>query len=353
MLASHSGPQCPPPDHSETPLKIDVFNHILPKHVFERIREVAPQIPILSSFSNLPELWDVDAHLRLMDGYDGYRQVLSLSNPPIEMLGSPEVTPKLAQLANDGLAEICRKHPDRFPTFIASMPMNNPAAAVKEAERAIKELNARGIQIFSNVLGKPLSSPEFYPLFETMARFDLPIWVHPMRGPNFADYATESASEDEIWFTFGWPYETSACMTRLIYSGIFDKLPNLKIITHHMGGMIPFFAEKINLGFKQIFDGKVDRNPTAEKAGLKRPLIDYYRMLYADTSTNGSASAARCGLDFFGADHCLFATDAPFDSRGGHHLIGGTIRAIDSLDIAASDRQAIYEGNAKRLMRLS
>jgi aminocarboxymuconate-semialdehyde decarboxylase len=333
-------------------MKIDIFNHILPKQVFERMREVAPQIPILHSFDHLPELWDVDAHLRLMDGYDDYQQVLALSNPPIEMLGSADVTPTLARLANDGLAAICKAHPDRFPAFIASMPMNNPEAAVKEANRAVNELGARGIQVFTNVLGKSLSAPEFYPLFETMARHDLPVWIHPMRGPNFSDYATESASENEIWFTFGWPYETSACVTRLIFSGLFDKLPNLKIITHHMGGMIPFFSQKIALGFSQIFDGETDRNPAAEKAGLKKPLLDYYRMIYADTATNGSSAAARCGLDFFQADHCLFATDAPFDSRGGHHLIGGTIKAIDDLGLNAVDRGKIYEGNARRLLRL-
>ena len=333
-------------------MKIDIFNHILPKQVFERMREVAPQISILRDFNNLPELWDVDAHLKLMDGYDDYQQVLALSNPPIEMLGGPAITPALARLANDGLAQICKKHPDRFPGFIASMPMNNPDAAVKEADRAINELSAKGVQVFTNVLGKPLSAPEFYPLFETMVHHDLPVWVHPMRGPNFADYATEKASEAEIWFTFGWPYETSACMTRLIYSGLLDKLPSLKIITHHMGGMIPFFSQKINLGFNQIFDGETERNPTAERAGLKKPLLDYYHMLYADTATNGSASAARCGLDFFKVDHCLFATDAPFDSRGGRNLIGGTIDAINALSLSAADRNSIFANNARRLLKL-
>ena len=106
------------------------------------------------------------------------------------------------------------------------------------------------------------------------------------------------------------------------------------------------------MGFNQIFDGQTDRNPTAERAGLKKPLLDYYRMLYADTATNGSASAARCGLDFFQADHCLFATDAPFDSRGGRNLIGGTIDAINSLDLKAADRDSIFAGNARRLLRL-
>ena len=77
-----------------------------------------------------------------------------------------------------------------------------------------------------------------------MAAHDLPVWVHPMRTAQFSDYASEQESQNEIWFSFGWPYETTACMTRLIYSGLFDELPDLKIISHHMGGMIPYFARQ-------------------------------------------------------------------------------------------------------------
>src|SRR5262249_18825496 len=159
--------------------------------------------------------------------------------------------------------------PDLFPAFLAAMPTNNPDAAVREAERAIKTLGARGIQVFTNVNGKPLSNSEFLPLFAFMASQDLPIFIHPMRGAQFPDYASEDHSECEVWFTFGWPYETSACVTRLIYAGLFDKFPALKIVTHHMGGMIPYFAEKIALGFLQIFHGAPNRNPIAERAGLK------------------------------------------------------------------------------------
>jgi predicted TIM-barrel fold metal-dependent hydrolase len=231
--------------------------------------------------------------------------------------------------------------------------MNNVEACVGEADRAIKELGAKGIQVFTNVLGKPLSAPEFRPLFQAMAKHDLPVWIHPIRGPQFSDYATEKASEHEIWFTFGWPYETTACVTRLIFSGIYDELPNLKIITHHMGGMVPFYAGKIDLGFDQIFHGKTDENPVAKKAGLKRRPGDYYRMLYADTSVNGSAAAARCGHAFFGTSHCLFATDAPFDAEQGRMLIRETINAVNSLEIPAAEKQKIFSGNARSLLKLN
>lgn len=334
-------------------MKLDVFNHILPRDIYLNLREIAPGNMAVEAFKGLPELWDLDKHLALMDEFGDYQQILSLSNPPLEMLGGPEVTPKFAQLCNDGLAALCRQHPQRFPSFIASLPMNNPEASVKEALRCVKELGACGVQIFSNVLGAPLSKPEFFGLFETMTSLDLPVWIHPMRGPNHADYPTEKGSENEIWFTFGWPFETSAAVTRLIYAGIFDRLPALKIITHHGGGMIPFYAEKIALGFSQIFEGAPERNPAAEKAGLKRQPIEYYRMLYADTALNGSAAAARCSHAFFGTDHCLFATDAPFDSRGGRGLVASTIAAVEALPISAEERAQIFSGNARRLLKLS
>jgi aminocarboxymuconate-semialdehyde decarboxylase len=213
-------------------------------------------------------------------------------------------------------------------------------------------LGACGAQVFTNVAGKPLSAPEFRPIFQRMAVHDLPVWVHPMRGPNFPDYAGEQASEAEIWFSFGWPYETTACMTRLIYSGLFDELPDLKIITHHMGGMIPYFAGRINLGFRQIFFGTPERNPTAEDAGLKHRPMDYFKMLYADTALNGDVAATGCGHAFFGTSSCLFATDAPFDAEQGRGLIRNTIKAIEALSITAGRREMIFAGNAKALLRL-
>ncbi|PPR11772.1 MAG: hypothetical protein CFH41_00647 [Alphaproteobacteria bacterium MarineAlpha11_Bin1] len=333
--------------------RIDAYNHVIPEAYFEKLSEVAPDPNIVKFFGTLTALHDEDAHKRLLDNFDDYRQIISLANPPIEILGSPEETPTLARIANDGLAKRVQNNPDRIAGFIASLPMNNPDAAVAEATRAVNELGSCGVQFFTNVLGKPLSTSEFYPIFETMAQYDLPIWIHPMRGPNFPDYAQENASEFEIWFTFGWPYETSACMTRLIYSGIFDKLPDIKIITHHFGGMIPFFAEKIGIGFQQIFSGNNEHNPLAERAGLKKQPKDYFKMFYADTATNGSVAATTCGLEFFGADHSLFATDAPFDPEGGSLLIRETLSAVDSLDIDTVTRDKIYGGNLKRLLKLS
>jgi uncharacterized protein len=331
---------------------IDIFNHFMPKAYLDRLATLIPGHVAVTAFPRLKTLCDVDARLALLDEFDGLQQVLSLANPPLELVAPPDQTPDLARLANDQLAEVCRLHPDRFPTFVASLPMNNIDAALAETDRAVRDLGARGVQVFTNVAGKPLSGPEFRPIFRRMVEHDLPVWVHPMRGPNFPDYASEQASEAEIWFSFGWPYETTACMTRLIYSGIFDELPDLKIITHHMGGMIPYFAGKISLGFRQIFLGTRQRNPLAEEAGLKYPPLDYYKMLYADTALNGDVAATRCGHAFFGTSSCLFATDAPFDCEQGRALIRDTIKAVEALPVTAGRREMIFAGNARDLLKL-
>ena len=330
---------------------IDVFNHFTPKAYFDRLPDFIPGHPVLSAFPRLKTLWDVEARLALMDEFGDMQHVISLANPPLELTAGPDKTPDLARLPNDTLAETCRQHPDSFPTFIASLPMNNVEASLIEIDRAVKQLGARGVQMFTNVAGLPLSAPEFRPLFARMVEHDLGVWIHPMRAAQFSDYASEKESQAEIWFSFGWPYETTACMTRLIYSGIFDKLPTLKIVSHHMGGMIPYFQGKINLGFRQIFFGGPGQNPTAIEAGLKKPPVEYYKMLYADTAL-GEVAPTRCGHAFFGTEKCLFASDAPFDFEQGRYLLRNSIAAVEALEISKAEKAAIFEGNARTLLKL-
>ena len=177
---------------------IDIFNHFMPKAYLDRLAALIPDHVATTAFPRLTTLVDVDARLKLLDAFGDFAQVLSLANPPLELVAGPDVTPGLARLANDSLAEICRKHSDRFPAFIAALPMNNVEASLAEIDRAVGELGARGIQVFTNVAGVPLSDAKFRPLFRRMAEHDLPVWVHPMRGPDFPDYASEKTSQDEV-----------------------------------------------------------------------------------------------------------------------------------------------------------
>ena len=169
---------------------IDIFNHFMPRPYLDRIAKLIPDHVAVTAFPRLDTLVDVDARLRLVESFDGLRQVLSLANPPLEAIGPPAVAAELARIANDCLAEICGKYPHAFPTFIAALPLNDIEASIKEMDRAIGSLGARGVQLFTNVAGKPLSAPEFRPIFRRMADHGLPVWIHPMRGPNFPDYAS-------------------------------------------------------------------------------------------------------------------------------------------------------------------
>jgi predicted TIM-barrel fold metal-dependent hydrolase len=339
-------------------LKLDIFPHIFPRSFFDRMKELANSNPALAGqikrWLHIPVLWDLDARLKMMTKFKGYRQVLTLSLPAIEFIEpNPDRSPELARLANDGMAEIVKEYPAQFPCFVASLPLNNVKASLEEIDRSVNELGAKGIQIFTNMNGRAMDDPELYPIFETMVKkYDLPIWVHPTRTAKMADYPGEAKSRYEIYWLFGWPYETSAFMARLVFSGMMEKLPEMKIITHHLGAMAPFFDARIGLGMDQLGSRTADEDYTVIlKRMAKRP-VDYFKMFYADTSINGSAPAIRCGLDFYGADHVLFGTDCPFDPEGGPMFIRETIKAITSLKLKDGDLRKIYFGNAIKMLRL-
>ena len=335
-------------------MKIDIFAHIFPKSYFDKMVKVAPGGKDMHKrVRNVPSIVDLDERFRIMDRFDGYVQVICLGSPPIEVFGPPSISREMAKLANDGMAELVRKHRDRFHGFIASLPMNDPEGLLAEAERAIKELGAVGVQVFTNVLGRPLTRPETMPLFDLMAKLDRPIWMHPARGADFSDYKEEPKSHYEIWWTFGWPYETSVAMAHLVFSGLFDRYPEIKIITHHLGGMIPYFEGRVGPGWDQLGARTSDEDYTLLLKKLKKRPLDYFRLFYADTALFGAREATALGLKFFGAERVLFGSDMPFDPEKGSAYIRWTIEIIDRLEISSSERQAIYEGNARRLLKLT
>jgi predicted TIM-barrel fold metal-dependent hydrolase len=333
--------------------KIDIFTHIMPTPYYTRLMAVAPNFADVGKrMRNVPMLIDLDLRFRVMDGFDDYQQILSLPTPPIEVMVSGADAVDLARAANDGMAELVQRYPARFPGFVASLPLGDPGAALAELERAIGTLGARGVQLFSNCMGAPLTSPHLAPLFEAMARYDLPIWLHPYRGPAWSDYPTEDKSQFEIWWTFGWPYDTSVAMARIVFAGYFDRWPNLKIITHHMGAMAPYFAGRVGPGWDQL--GARTSAPDGAEAlsRLRKRPVDYFHMFYADTALFGAYDATVCGLAFFGADRVVFASDAPFDPEGGPMYIRETMAIVDRLAVSEAERAQIYSENAIRLLRL-
>ena len=335
-------------------MKIDIFNHILPKPYYDRMIDKMPSgAYMLKRVSNIPFLYDLDTRFRKIEQFgEDYQQVFSVNLPPVEAVWGPDESPEMAQVANDSMAEICARHKDRFPGFVAALPLNNIDAAIVEAERAVKTLGAKGVQVFSNINGHPMDEEQFFPLFQKMHELDYPLWVHPTRAATTPDYATETRSKYDLWWAFGWPYETSNFMGRLVFSGLFDKLPDLKIITHHLGAMVPYFEMRAGPGLDQLGTRSDDPEDNAVLGRLKKRPYDYFRMFYGDTAVFGSIPATECGLAFFGSDHVLFASDAPFDPEGGSGYIRETLRVLDGITCSLEDRQKIYEGNARRLLKL-
>ncbi len=331
-------------------LKIDVFCHIFPIKYKEALYKVAPGgfFPPKEALDSLPTLFDMDHRFRIMDKYEGLMQVLSIVQPAVEEIADSQKAVDLAKLANDEMAELVFKYPDRFAAAVACLPMNNIDAALKEVDRAINDLKFRGVQVYTPVNDKPLDSPEFMPLYDKMSKYDLPILIHPKRAASYADYRTEDKSMYRISSLFGWPYETTVAMTRLVFSGILERYPNLKFITHHCGGMVPYFEQRI-IG---LYDLEEMRRKEGYKLGLTKAPIEYFKMFYNDTAVYGSTPALMCAHAFFGSDHILFGTDMPHDSQLGDRYTRQTINSIEQMAIPDSDKKKIFEDNARKLLRL-
>ncbi len=334
--------------------KIDIYNHVMPPAVLEYMRDVSSASPgMIKRMTTIPVLYDIDARIRMMDQWPGYEQVISVA-VPIESMAGPADSPVLARLTNAELKKISAGRPDKFPAWVASLPLNNVDASLEEMDRAVAE-GAAGIHLFSNINGMPLDDPALFPIFDrAVTHYGIPIWMHPARNASFADYPGETKSKYEIWQVFGWPYETSVAMARLVFSGMFDKLPGMRFITHHLGAMVPYFEGRVGPLWDQLGSRTADEDYsgilTAMKAKGRRP-IDYFRLFFNDTSIGGSKSAIRCGIEFFGAEHVLFGTDCPFDPEGGPQFIRETIAALDGLELPESERDAIYFGNALAMLK--
>ncbi|MBW1800309.1 MAG: amidohydrolase [Deltaproteobacteria bacterium] len=326
-------------------MMIDIFAHIIPLKYIEAVKRLSLINP--DYIDRTRSLSDLDIRFRIMDKYDAYLQVLTIPGFHRVIAEGKEKSVELAKMANDSMAELVSKYPDRFVAAVASLPLNDMDAALKEAERAINDLHFRGVEIWATN-EKPLDMPEFMPLYEEMCRYNLPIWIHPMRMPSVPDYTNEKESKYGINSLFGWVYETTTAMTRLVFGQVLQKYPDIKFITHHCGAMIPYLSARIVShydNYEMIWGRTYNR-------GLTKHPIEYFRMFYNDTAVNGNTAALNCGYDFFGVERLLFATDMPFDSQLGDVSIRETIRSIEEMDIPDVEKKMIFEDNARRLMRL-
>ena len=324
---------------------IDAFAHILPARYLDHLeRHLASTMSVAQLryyqegvFRFDPVINDLDARFRRIEAYDDYAQVLVLAVPPLEEVDPPQASAELAQRANDEMAELVGRFPERFVGFAAALPLGDLDASLAEIDRAVGELGALGVQLFTNVLGMPLDHPRFDPILSRMEALERMIWLHPTRNATWPDYPTEPESDFGIWWSLGWPYETAAALSRLVYSGQMERHPGLRVLAHHGGGMVPHFSARLAMGpgYRQTKDS------------LPLPALDYFRRFYADTALFGAPHAVRCALDFFGPEHVLFGTDMPL---GPPDAIDATIADLEAAGLAEAVRATVYAGNAQLLL---
>jgi aminocarboxymuconate-semialdehyde decarboxylase len=177
-----------------------------------------------------------------------------------------------------------------------------------------------------------------------------PIWLHPARGAETPDYLDEKKSLYEIWWTIGWSYETAAAMLRLVYSKIMDNHPNLKIITHHFGGIVPMLEGRLGPGNDVMGNRTTDEDYVGLRKSLKKRPLDYFKnSFWADTAAFTAVPATKAGMEFFPIDKIVFASDCPFDPEGGTMYPRVTLQILESLNLSKADQDKIYFKNLEAI----
>ena len=274
---------------------------------------------------------DLESRLRAMKKVGIDMQVLTLTTPGVES-ESIEKARKLARLTNDEFGAITEKHPDEF-TALATLPMQSAADAVEEFERAVKECGLRGAMIFSNVCGRPLDSAEFIPVFEKAVKLDVPLFIHPTTPIN------STAMEDyRLVPIMGFGVDTTLALLRLVFGGIFERLPDLKLVITHTGGVFPFLRGRIEAAYEAYPECKVR---------LHGPPSDSLRKVWIDTvcyDTDILTSA----YAFSGENKVMLGTDFP-------HQISDLDRAVSrvrAMKVGEDEKGKILGENALRLLKL-
>jgi uncharacterized protein len=319
---------------------IDIFTHILPMQYLAALEHKAalgnvPRQRLETLKHAPPALLNLDNRLQVMDQLPDMLQVLTLIGPPLEVLAGSADAADLARIVNNELAEIVRLRPDKFAA-IASLPLNDIETALVEIDRAVNRLGLHGIQIFSDINFKPLDSAEFFPIYEKMQQYDLPIFIHPQSESMGPDYPGEQGSRYNLTALIGWPHATSMAMLRLACGGVLEKYPKLKLVTHHSGGTIPYLASRI---------GHAPFKPD----NLKGAVNDSLKLFNNDTAVQGNTANLMCAYAFCGAEHMLFGTDFPM---AGPDLVRETIRSIQEMSVTEMEKQQIFEGNARKLLKI-
>ncbi len=322
---------------------VDAYSHVCPERLLDAIEDLHPTAEAAALRKN-SYLFDADRRLRYMDRIGVDQQVLTLVRPPM-WLGMPRpVIHTLTRVANDSIAELAASHPDRF-IAVGVLPVVDDEM-MAEFSRLRDELGVRGVLIFSNIEELPLDHPSMWPLYAEAAGHDVPIWIHPQHGHSYP-----WLKQDLVDRLFGWPFETTLAMSRLVFGGVLQRYPDLKFVTHHLGGMVPYYASRADAMSQEIARYREAALTEASEPLSGRP-TDYFRKFYNDSMVNGSAAAMRCGLEFFGAEQVMYGTDFPMGPSDGEEWPVEVLDTIRSLGLGQADLDNVLAGNLRRILRL-
>lgn len=274
--------------------------------------------------------FDHREYLDVMDKYGIDIGVLSNTGGRIEKGGNRANALELCKILNDSFADAHAKHPRRFKGF-ARLPMVDIDDALRELDRCYKDLGMHGVMMPTNLAGKYLDEPEFQPFWEALAQQGKPLFIHPTNAPCQPNWNKYSLHQKILW-----PTDSTLALSRIVYSGIFDRHPGLKLIASHLGGMILLYLDRLNWR---------EGNPEC-----KQEPEEYFKKIYYDTAGPIRAEFIKLVCDTVGADQVLFGADYPH-GRGGHddQFYPMTLKAMEELDVPKSDKEKIYYLNAQRL----
>jgi len=316
---------------------IDVFCHHISKAVGKLV-EKTKYYGEGREFPYPPQNTDPEVRLALMDKYGIDIQALSQTTPILLGLSNEDAA-EVCRLSNDDNYKLCKAYPDRFVN-ICIVSLLDMGSGMKELERSINELDCRGVTISSSQNGKGLDSPEYLPFYEKIVEHDLPILIH---GTHWE--CSSLMDMDNGWrflHVFGWDYDGTQALWRLIFGGVIDRYPSLKIVTHHLGNYFPFFVRRIEQNFNKFLSDK-----------LPRHISEYWGNIYGDTAVDGTPGAFPCGYAFFGSDRMMYGSDYPFGAEAGEDFIRENLAGVKAMYIPEEEKRKILGGNAGKLLKIS
>ncbi len=254
---------------------------------------------------------------------------------------------KLCKIINDDMSEAMNKYPDRVVALGTAPLRALDSGGVEEMRRAVKDLGLKGFMAVTNVGGEPVD--HFRTFWEAAGRMGVPVYLHPIDPVTPAGRPYED--EFDLMHVLGWPFETSLTMARLVLSGTMERNPGLKVVAHHLGAMIPFFAGRINESYdKEMSLVKPEQAFDVVKG--KKPAMAYFDRFYLDTAIGGNRAAIECAREIFGAEKILFGTDYPFGPGDGQMRLAKYPGIVEESDLSEKEKQLVFEENAIKLLKL-